>query len=190
MVERTNRFLETSFLPGRVFASPTDFNAQLREWPLTVANTRRVRSAHARPVDLWEQDKAAMTPLPPTPPRVGLDNMVRLARDYHVRLDGNDYSVDPKVIGRMVHVQADTDIVEISCGGKLVGQHQRCWAHEQTITTPAHLAMAKQLRIAYWADQRARENVRRHADGTPVQLRPLADYDRLFGVTFHQKDNQ
>ena len=29
IVERANGYLETSFLPGRVFTSPADFNAQL-----------------------------------------------------------------------------------------------------------------------------------------------------------------
>ena len=38
MVERNNGFFETSFLPGRAFASPVDFNAQLAEW-LTTAPT-------------------------------------------------------------------------------------------------------------------------------------------------------
>jgi transposase len=32
LVERAHRYLETSFLPGRTFASPEDFNAQLTEW--------------------------------------------------------------------------------------------------------------------------------------------------------------
>lgn len=194
MVERNNRFLETSFLPGRVFVSPADFNAQLAAWMDGVANTGRVRSIRARPVDLWAQDKAAMTPLPPIGPRVGLANRVRLARDYHVRLDANDYSVDPRVIGRIVQVEADADIVQITCAGKLVGAHRRCWAGEQTITDPAHVAMAKQLRAAYWADQHAREQTRRHADGHPVRLRALADYDQLFNVDFDTdpdlKENQ
>jgi transposase len=30
-VERANGYLETSFLPGRKFASPADFNTQLGE---------------------------------------------------------------------------------------------------------------------------------------------------------------
>ena len=32
IVERANRFLETSFMPGRTFRSPDDFNTQLADW--------------------------------------------------------------------------------------------------------------------------------------------------------------
>ena len=34
LVERNNGFLETPFLPGLSFSSPTDFNTQLDEWLL------------------------------------------------------------------------------------------------------------------------------------------------------------
>jgi hypothetical protein len=64
IVERANGYLETSFLPGRVFTSPADFNEQLTAW-LPRANARRVRSLDARPVDLVGRDRAAMSPLPP-----------------------------------------------------------------------------------------------------------------------------
>jgi hypothetical protein len=39
IVERANKFLETSFMPGRRFRSPEDFNTQLADW-LPVANSR------------------------------------------------------------------------------------------------------------------------------------------------------
>jgi len=39
LVERANGYLETSFLPGRAFASRDDFNSQLRNW-LARANQR------------------------------------------------------------------------------------------------------------------------------------------------------
>jgi transposase len=49
LVERANGYLETSFLPGRRFASPADFNAQLAEWT-ALANTRTAgRWAAPRP---------------------------------------------------------------------------------------------------------------------------------------------
>ena len=32
IVERRNGYFETSFMPGRIFASPHDFNAQFTDW--------------------------------------------------------------------------------------------------------------------------------------------------------------
>ncbi|MFD9124734.1 hypothetical protein [Kitasatospora sp. NPDC059571] len=53
LVERNNQFLETSFLPGRQFASQPGFSQQLAEW-LDRANTRTVHSIQGRPLDLPE----------------------------------------------------------------------------------------------------------------------------------------
>ena len=39
LVERANGYLETSFLPGRSFTGPADFNAQLADW-LVLVNAR------------------------------------------------------------------------------------------------------------------------------------------------------
>ena len=77
MVERANGYLETSFLPGRTFTSPADFNTQLGEW-LPGANRRTVRALEARPVELIGIDRAAMLALPPVPPRPGFGARVRL----------------------------------------------------------------------------------------------------------------
>jgi hypothetical protein len=128
MVERNNGFFETSFLPGRHFASPADFNDQLAEWLTTRANTRTVRAIRGRPVDMLETDRQATTPLPPVDPQVGLTHRIRLARDYYVRVDANDYSVDPRVIGRFVDLVASPTTVEAFCDRELVARHVRSWA--------------------------------------------------------------
>jgi hypothetical protein len=64
LVERANGYLETSFLPGRTFASPADFNAQLGDW-LAVVNQRPRRVLGCAPADRIEADRAAMLPMPP-----------------------------------------------------------------------------------------------------------------------------
>jgi hypothetical protein len=176
IVERANGFLETSFLPGRVFASPADFNEQLADW-LPRANSRPVRSLDARPVDLIARDRAAMSVLPPLPPVVGFTTRVRLPRDYYLRVLGNDYSVDPAVIGRMVDLHADLDTVSARCEGALVASHQRSWARHQTVTDPIHVATAARLRADY---QRNDSGVDAHS----VLVRDLADYDARFGIDF------
>ena len=58
-VERANGYLETSFLPGRAFTSPTDFNTQLTSW-LVRANARQHRRLGCRSVDRWAADHAEM----------------------------------------------------------------------------------------------------------------------------------
>lgn len=148
VVERRNGFFETSFMPGRGFTSPTDFDAQFTDW-LTTANARVVRTIKARPVDRLEADKAAMLPLPPVAPALGWVNRVRLGRDYYVRVDSNDYSVEPAVIGRFVDVHADLSRVQVRHEGRLVAAHDRVWARGMTVTDPAHVAAAKVLREQY-----------------------------------------
>jgi hypothetical protein len=184
MVERANGYLETSFLPGRSFASPSDFNAQLDEW-LVRANTRTVRSIQGRPVDLLETDYLAMLTLPPVAPSVGLQQRIRLSRDYYVRVDTVDYSVDPRSIGRFVEVTASAETVTVCCDGHIVAHHGRSWAKHGVITDAGHAATAKLMRRSLADDRRRRQAAtRHHGDGHPVTLRALPDYDALFGVDF------
>lgn len=58
LLERRNGWFETSFMPGRSFRSPADFNAQFGDW-LVKANGRVVRTIKAAPADLVEADRAA-----------------------------------------------------------------------------------------------------------------------------------
>ena len=174
IVERRNGFFETSFMPGRDFSSPADFDAQFADW-LRIANARTVRTIKARPVDLLDADRAAMLPLPPVAPALGWVNRVRLGRDYYVRVDSSDYSVDPAVIGRFVDVTGDLARVEVRHEGRLVAAHDRVWARGMIITDPAHVAAAKVLREQF---QRPRPAPDPHEELT----RDLADYDRAFGL--------
>ncbi|WP_148220755.1 IS21 family transposase [Xylanimonas cellulosilytica] len=187
-VERHNRYLESSFLPGRRFTGPGDFNAQLGGWLAQDANQRVVRALGARPAEVFERERPLMLPLPPVAPTTGWHHRVRLGRDYYVRLDSNDYSVDPSVIGRMVEVHADLTRVWVTCEDRQVASHARCWADHATITDPAHVATAAVLRRQYQqtaaarAEQARLAGARTHADGTIVPLRALSDYDTLFGI--------
>ena len=174
LVERRNGWFETSFMPGRSFTSPADFNEQFTDW-LGRANARVVRTTKAAPTDRLEADRAAMLPLPPIPLHLGWRNRVRLGRDYYVRLDTNDYSVDPTMIGRLVDVTADLDRVRVRAGGRIVADHVRVWARGATITDPVHVETAARLRKQF---QRPRA-----VDAVDELTRDLGDYDRAFGLT-------
>lgn len=177
LVERANGYLETSFLPGRTFTSPADFNDQLQAW-LMVANRRQHRSLGCRPVERLEVDLAAMLTLPPVAPVVGWRASLRLPRDHYVRVASNDYSVDPWAVGRRVEVSADLSTVSIACQGRAVGEHARCWAAHQTVTDPAHLLAARALRRQYLTSRGERSS----GAADDVERRQLSDYDTAFGL--------
>jgi transposase len=174
LLERVHGYLETSFLPGRSFTGPADFNAQLGEF-FARANRRWRRAMGCAPADRIAADKAAMMPLPPVPPATGWRAWLRLPRDYYLRLDSNDYSVDPAVIGRRIEVVAGLERVRAFCGGKLAADHERIWARHQTLTDPAHWAAAQALR-------RQRLTVVARPAEPEVQIRCLADYDAALGL--------
>ena len=82
-------------------------------------NTRWRRHLQCAPADRIAADKAAMIGLPPVAPVTGWHKTARLPRDHYVRLDGNDYSVDPAVIGRRIEVTADLARVRVTCDGRV-----------------------------------------------------------------------
>jgi transposase len=186
VVERANGFLQTSFMPGRSFTGPADFNAQLAQW-LPLANSRMLRRTAQQPDVRVVADVAAMGTLPPVSPVIGTSSRVRLGRDYYVRACGNDYSVDPSMIGRFVDVHTGLDLVQVHCGGVLVASHPRCWAARQTITDPAHVTAAAQLRSAFQARSAASRGPITPA-GVVVAVRALSDYDDLFLPASSEQD--
>ena len=174
VIERAHDYLERSFLPGRSFTGPADFNAQLAAW-LALVNTRTQRALGCSPAGRIAADKAAMLTLPPVAPQTGWRSWTRLARDHYVRLDGNDYSVHAAGIGRRIEVAAGLELVRVLCGGQVVADHERIWARHQSISDPGHLAAARLAR------RQRLTAVRRPAE-PEVQIRSLADYDTALGV--------
>lgn len=171
VVERMNGFFETSFLPGRTFASPEDFNEQLHAW-LPRANNRLVRRTGKRPNDAVESDRKSMFSLPPVAPVLGALGRVRLPRDYYLRVASNDYSVHPSAIGSFIDVTYDLDEVRFNALGKRVGTHQRSWARGETFTDQVHVDGARELRRAFQARPATSDDW--HRD--------LKDYDEFFQV--------
>jgi transposase len=178
LIERCHDYLERSFLPGRTFTSPADFNTQLQRW-LTMVNARHRRALGCAPTDRIAADRAAMLPLPPVTPITGWRSSTRLARDHYIRLDSNDYSVHPAWIGRRIEIVADLERVRAICDGKVIADHGRLWAKHQTVTDDTHAAAAKALRCDRVGVLRP---VTTAADDD-VEIRCLDDYDAALGLS-------
>lgn len=177
LVERANGYLGTSFLPGREFCSPADFNTQLSDWLTTAANLRRHASTGLIPAQALTTDRAAMAALPPMAPTVGTTTTTRLGRDYYVSTGGNAYSVHPEAIGRMITVTTSLERVTAFCGDRRVAEHQRLWGSTGLVRDPEHLDAAAVLREQFLH----RTPAGRHGE-VDVEVADLAAYDAVFGT--------
>ena len=138
LIKQMHIYLERSFLPRRVFASPVDFNAQLCEWVDTVNSWRR-RPPRPSPVDLIGVDALAMRPLPAKPSSIGWRQLINVGPHPFICFDSNEYSVPPGMIGHTIELVVNSSKVRILCDGALVAEHVRSWAHNVRIADPYHI---------------------------------------------------
>ena len=177
VVERANGYLGTSFLPGRQFDSPADFNTQLGDWLAGKANLRRHAITGTVPAQGLIVDRAAMAGLPPMAPTVGTTTSTRLGRDYYLSTGGNAYSVHPEAIGRMITVTASLERITARCGDRVVADHERLWGSAGLVRDPAHLVAAAVLREQFIH----RPTAGRHRE-VDVEVADLSAYDAVFGT--------
>ncbi len=172
LVERANGYLETSFLPGRSFEDVADFNRQLTGW-LKRANQRIHGTTRVRPAEAIFEDRGQMMGFPPVLPDPSLRYATRLPRDHYIRVDTNDYSVNPRFVGRRVDVAVTLDEVIVTCAGTDVARHRRCLAKHRTLLAADHARILRQMRI---------EAAAVAAVELAVEERDLGVYDRLTEV--------
>jgi transposase len=165
-VERLQGYAETNFEPGRRFANELDFQEQLDAWFAKV-NARTHKTLRARPVDRLADELEVMAPLPAEIPDTTRRWTMRVAPDPHLRLDTNDYSLDPVLVGRRVEVVVDQRTVTAVAldTGELACRHARVFARHRTVTALEH---ARALKVGRGVPAE-----------TPVEVRPLARYDAL-----------
>lgn len=175
MVERTHHYYETSFLPGRRFEDVEDFNGQFSGW-LRRANNRVHGTTRRRPSEAIYEDRGAMMSFPPVLPDVSWRFSTRLPRDHYVRVDTNDYSVNPRFVGRRIEVRVTLDEVIAACDGTEVARHRRCLAKHQTLLAPEHSRVLRSMRIE---DRAALVFAAALED---IEVRDLGDYDRILGL--------
>ena len=165
MVERLQGYAETNFEPGRRFANERDFQDQLDAW-IAKANARTHKTLRARPVDRLVEEREVMRPLPSAMPDTSKRWLMRVPPDPYVRVDTNDYSLDPGLVGQRVEIRVDERQVLAAAldSGELACRHARVFAKHRTVTALEHA--------------RAQRDSRRPQEAV-VEVRPLARYDAL-----------
>ena len=168
-LERSHRFMRTNFEPARRFANPLDFQLQLDDWCERV-NRRVHRSVRAVPAERLLEERGRMPSLPATMPDTDRRQVLRVPQQPYLRVDRNDYSIDPAFAGRRVEVRvSQTGVTAVVLDtGELGCRHRRSFASGLTVTDPAHQSELDRRRVR-----------RRQRHDVEVEIRPLARYDQL-----------
>jgi transposase len=167
-LERQHRFLRSNFEPRRFFANHLDFQDQLDRWAEKV-NGRTHRTIRGVPAERLATERQ-QRPLGV----VSLDTdrrwVTRVPQQPLVRVDRNDYSIDPRFAGRRVEVRVSQREITamVLDTGEPAARHARVFAGFQTIVDPTHQGQLER--------QRKRRRQRHQVD---VQQRPLSVYDAL-----------
>ena len=167
VVERLQGYMETSFEPGRSFVGELDYQEQLDRWFAGRANLRFHRTLRCRPVDRQAEELTVMRSLPERMPDVDRRLVTRVPPDPCVRVDSNDYSLDPRLVGRRVELRiSQRELLAVALDrGELACRHRRSFARHRTITALEHARALRELRGA--------------PEEPEVEQRPLARYDAL-----------
>jgi transposase len=168
-LERSHRFLHGNFEAGRRFANRLDFQHQLDGWCERI-NARVHRTTRAVVSERLAEERQRMRPLPKVLPDTDRRFVVRVAPQPYLRFDRNDYSLDPRLVGRRVEVRASQTELTAVCldTGELACRHARAFAGGLTVTDPAHQRRLDELR-----------GERRRRPEPDVERRPLTRYDEL-----------
>ncbi|MBA3584488.1 MAG: IS21 family transposase [Gemmatimonadetes bacterium] len=171
LLERAHRFIRSSFEPARAFATELDYQDQLDRWVTGRANPRKHQGIRAIPAERLLEERASMRALPARMPSTAERFTLRVPPQPYFRFDRNDYSLDPRLVGRRVEIRAaQRAICAVSLdSGEIVASHRRVFAGGLTFTDPVHQAALDQLR----GERKGR------GQEPAVEIRPLARYDEL-----------
>lgn len=172
-VERTNGYLDTSFLPLRSFAGVDDMQSQHDAWSRDVAYRRHHRRVGSVVHDAWRVERGFLHALPELRPDTDRRGEARITRDGFVRVGDVDYSVPPGLTGRRVQIRTSLTEVIVTHEGREIAHHRRSFVPADVVLAPEHARALRLAREAHGRLECASEEVEE------VEEVDLTRYDRL-----------
>lgn len=148
-VERSVRFIRSSFWPARKWKDIDDLNGQALEWCRNEAAERRwVQDEKLTVREAFEQEKSYLLKTPEAPFVVYDRKDVSIGKTPYACFDGNLYSVDAEFVKRHLTVFATLEKVAICDGIKEVASHQRCFDKGKVIEDEKHTEELREAKRA------------------------------------------
>lgn len=149
-VESGVGYVKKNLLAGMDIPDFNIMNPAARNWMDAIANVRLHGETGKRPVDMFEEERSRLIPLPPHPHDIATIEQVRASKQFRVTLDTNRYSVPAEYAGASLTLKTYPDRLCIYHREKLIARHVRCYDRRKDKEDPDHpkelLAQRKKAR--------------------------------------------
>jgi transposase len=137
-VENGVGYVKKNFLSGLEILSFEPINPAGRQWLDVTANVRIHRETNRKPIELYEQEKPLLRPLPAMPYDCAVIQPVSANRCCRISFQGNRYSVPHLYASQKLTLKVDPERLHIFHHEKLIATHARSYDRRQKITDPDH----------------------------------------------------
>jgi hypothetical protein len=137
-VEAGVGYVKKNLLAGLDIADFKIMKPVADHWLETVANVRVHGETGKKPVDLFEEERQALKPLPANLYDVGVVRQARASSQFRVTVDANRYSVPAQLAGAPVIVKQYPDRICVYHDEKLVARHARSYDRRRDFEDPDH----------------------------------------------------
>ena len=181
-VEAGVGYVKKNLLAGLEIAEFSHINPTAREWLETVANVRIHGETRRRPVDLFEEERALLQPLPVAVHDFGSVYPVRASNRFRVTFETNRYSVPAEYASQRLTLKAWPDRICIYHHDRLLARHPRSYDRRRDFEHPDHpKALLDQRRSA-----RQQQLMKRFLTLAPCAERHCAELrQRRLNATHH-----
>ena len=137
-VENGVGYVKKNFLAGLDLPIFDAVNPAAAQWLDTVANVRIHGETKRKPIEMFEEEKNSLLPLPHHPYDIGVIKEVRASSQFRVTLDANHYSVPAEYAGARLTLKSYPDRICIYHDGRLIARHSRSYDRNKDIEDPDH----------------------------------------------------
>jgi len=137
-VENGVGYVKKNFLTGLDIPDFSAINTAARNWLESIANIRIHGETRKKPLELFQEEKTQLQPLPPYPYDIANITQVRTSSQFRITLETNRYSVPAEYSGTNLTLKAYPDRLCIYSGEKLIARHNRSYDRNRDFEDPDH----------------------------------------------------
>jgi len=153
-VENAVKFIKENFLRGLELPPWAALNSAARHWLETIANVRIHGQTHKTPLELFEQEKLRLKPLPQMPYDVATIRSLPVNSRFRVIFETNRYSAPAHLAGASVVAKIYPDRLAFYHQDQCVAEHARSYERHRDFELPEHARPLLEQRLKARDQQR------------------------------------